>query len=89
MSAIFKKLEEQLKASNKTIVLPDGPDPRILEASARLTADGILDVILVGTPEEFDAAAKETGFDISKCQIIDPKNYDDMDNMVKAMMELR
>ena len=86
---IFDKLTEKLKASPKTVVLPDGPDPRVMDAAQKLSQEGVLGVILVGTQEEFDKAAAEGGYDLSKCQILDPATYDGMDEMVKEFVELR
>ncbi len=86
---IFDKLAMRLKEDRKTIVLPDGPDPRVVEAASRLSQEDILNVVLIGTEEEFEKASKETGFDLSKCEIIDPLKYDEMSNMVDKMVELR
>ena len=86
---MFDQLIETLRAKPRSIVLADGPDPRVLEAASRLTADGVLSVILTGSQEEMDAAAKEGGFDISKCTVLDPKTYPQMDAMVDTMVQLR
>ena len=58
---MFKKLSEQLKANPRTIVFTEGTDARILEAADKLTAEGVLGVILLGKADEVKAAAKETG----------------------------
>jgi phosphate acetyltransferase len=87
--AIFDELKDKLKKESKTIVLPDGPDPRILEAAERLSKENLMKVILVGTEEEFAKNAKEGGYDISGCEIVDPQNYDGMEEMVKTMFDLR
>lgn len=86
---MFKKLSEQLKANPRTIVFTEGTDARILEAADKLTAEGVLGVILLGKADEVKAAAKETGFNIDKCQIIDPEQYADIDAMVDEMVRLR
>ena len=86
---MFKKLSEQLKANPRTIVFTEGTDARILEAADKLTAEGVLGVILLGKADEVKAAAKETGFNIDKCQIIDPEQYADIDAMVDEMVTLR
>ncbi|MCH4006831.1 MAG: phosphate acetyltransferase [Eubacterium sp.] len=87
--SIFTDLKEKLQKDNRTIVLPDGPDPRIMDAAQKLTADDTLKVILIGTQEEFDEGAKKGGYDLSKCEIIDPAKYDGMDEMVAEMVKLR
>ena len=86
---MFTKLTEQLKANPKTIVFTEGTDPRIQDAVAKLTAEGILNVILLGNPDAVKLTAADAKYDISKCEIIDPARYADKDAMVEKMVELR
>ena len=86
---MFDKLIETLKANPRKIVFTEGPDARILEAAARLKEGGFLTPVLVGNVEEVKAAAKKGGFDIEGLEIIDPLNYDKMDEMVDAMVAIR
>ena len=85
----FGELIEILKKSPKKIVFTEGTDPRILEASSRLLASNFLTPILVGKPEAVLAAAEESGFNIRGAQILDPENYERMDEMVEVLCELR
>lgn len=86
---MFTKLTEQLKANPKTIVFTEGDDPRIQDAASKLSAEGILKVILLGNPDAVKLSAADANYDISKCEIIDPARYDDIDTMVEKMVELR
>jgi len=86
---MFDKLIEILKANPRKIVLPDGPDPRIIEAAARLNEGGFLTPVLIGTKEEFETKSKELGFDLTGVEIIDPATYEGMDEMVETMVALR
>jgi phosphate acetyltransferase len=86
---MFDKLIANLKATRRTLVFTEGPDPRILEAAARLKKDNLMDMILIGKVDEVKAAAKAGNFDIAGIEIIDPATYAGMDEMVKTMVELR
>ena len=86
---MFNSLIEKLATDRKTIVFTEGPDARILEATARLKAENVMDVILVGNVAEVEGKAKECGFDIEGVTIIDPETYEGMDEMVAKMVELR
>ena len=86
---MFDKLIEILKANPRKIVFTEGPDARILEASARLKKDGFLTPVLVGKVDEVKAAAAKGGFDIEGLEILDPETYPEMDAMVDKMVELR
>ncbi len=86
---MFTALLKNLKENRRTIVFTEGPDARILEAAARLLKEDLMDVILVGRPDEVKTAAEKGGFDVSKAEIIDPAAYEGMDEMVAKMVELR
>ena len=86
---MFEFLIKKLKAHPRKIVFTEGTDPRILEASARLLSGTFLTPVLVGNPDEIQAAAEDVGFNIRGAEIIDPENFADMDKMVALMVELR
>ena len=87
--AMFDKLLANLKSARKTIVFTEGTDERILNATNRLLAEDLMDVILCGNVDAVNAAAKKFGYNISKATILDPETYEDFDNMVTTMVELR
>ena len=86
---MFETLINKLKAHPRKIVFTEGTDPRILEASARLLSGTFLTPVLVGNPDEIQAAAEKIGFNIRGAIIIDPATFEDMDKMVETMVELR
>ena len=85
----FGVMIENLKNSPKRIVFTEGTDERILEASSRLLAGNFLTPVLVGNPDEVLAAAEEYGYNVRGAQIIDPANYDRIDEMVELLCQLR
>lgn len=86
---MFENLIEILKKTPRKIVFTEGPDARILEAAARLKEGGFLTPVLVGNVEEVKAAAEAGGFDIEGLEILDPLTYEEMEEMVAKMVELR
>ena len=80
---------DSLKRNRKKIVFTEGEDSRILEASQRLIADGIMDVLLCGDPEKIKAAAAAGGFNLTGIELADPSTYPEMDKMVDEMVALR
>jgi len=86
---MFNKMANELRGSGRTLVYTEGTDPRIQESAAKLTAEGIMNIILLGNVDEVKAAAADKGFDISKCEIIDPADYAEIDDMVEQMVALR
>ncbi len=86
---MFQKLIDKLKADPKRIVFTEGTDARIQEAAARLLAEGFLTPVMVGGVDEVKAAAAKNGFDLTGAEIVDPANYDKMEEMVESMVQLR
>lgn len=86
---MIDNLKKKLQDAGRRIVFTEGTDARILEATDRLVKEGFLGVVLVGDPDQVKAAAEKGGFDIGDSQIVDPANYERMDEMVSTMVALR
>lgn len=86
---MFGELISSLKKNPKKIVFTEGTDPRILEAASRLLASTFLKPVLVGDEKEIRLAAEEACYNINGAEIMDPGNYDDMETMVDALVEIR
>lgn len=85
----FGQMIDILKKNPKTIVLTEGTDARVLEASSRLLASNFLHPILIGNPDKIYEAAEECGFNIRGSEIINPATYEKMDEMVELFCEIR
>lgn len=85
----FGQMIDELRKDPKKIVFTEGEDPRILEASSRLLASNFLSPILVGNEEKVLAAAEKSGYNIRGAEIIDPENFDRINEMVALFCELR
>lgn len=73
----------------KKIVLPEGADPRVVEAAAILVKRKLCDVILVGDPDIIRENAKKLRVSLDGVTICDPNNYDHFEEMVEAFVEAR
>lgn len=82
-------LLEKAKAEYSHIVLPEGEDDRILEAAHRLLADDIVELTILGNPDEINARAKELGFDLSKAHLKDPQTDPQLEEFAEEFAELR
>ena len=86
---LFVSLTNKIKGKNLTVVFPEGEEPRILGAAARLNKDDLLKPILIGNVDAINKCAKQFDFDIDGIEIIDPNTYDEYDAMVEAFVERR
>ena len=86
---MLTKFIDKLKRDERTLVFPEGLDPRILEAASRLKNNCVLDPILLGNVEEVKKVAADHFINIDGIEIIDPLNYDKFDEMVNLLVEIR
>ena len=80
-------IKERAKADKKTIVLPESMDRRTWEAAEKILAEGIADLVILGTPEEVEANSK--GLNVSGAKVIDPNTSDKLAEYVEKLVELR
>ena len=85
------QLTQWAKRERKTIVLPEGDDDRILQAAARLIAQQLVNLVLLGDSATIAASIKRLGIDLSldTITIIDPADAPQYEDYVETLYELR
>ena len=76
----------------KRIVLPEGADPRVVEAASILSQRQLCKVILVGDPQVIRANAEKRRISLDECHnitIVDPQNYDGLQEIIETFVEAR
>ena len=82
---IKKKAQSKLM----TIVLPEGDEPRTVQAAKIIKDDGLANPVLLGSKTAVEKTAKDTNTDISGIEIIDPATSPKAENYAKELFELR
>ncbi|EXS30169.1 phosphate acetyltransferase [Acinetobacter sp. 742879] len=87
-SAFRHELVQKSIAAKKRIVLPEGDEPRTIQAAAICQARGIADCILLAKPDAVHDVAKARGIELpAELAIVDPDSI--RDQYVVPMVELR
>lgn len=82
------QLVKRAQAANKRIVLPEGSEPRTVQAAAICQARGIARCVLLAKPEDVHAVAKVQGIELPPgLEILDPDLI--RERYVGPMVELR
>ncbi|WP_225747953.1 phosphate acetyltransferase [Eikenella sp. Marseille-P7795] len=82
------RMMEQARAANKRIVLPEGDEPRTVEAAAICQSKGIARCVLLAKPEAVREVAANRGITLPESlEIIDPDSI--REQYVAPMVELR
>ncbi len=84
-------LLKKAQADKKHIVLPEGTDPRILQASRELLNDNAVDITLLGNPEQIRLTVQnlDLGLNLDKVSIIDPVNSPYFEEYADTLYEMR
>lgn len=87
-AAFRYQLVQRAQAANKKVVLPEGEEPRTIQAAAICQQRGIAQCILLGNPERIAQKAASLGVQLPKeLQILDPDEI--RSQYVQPMVELR
>jgi len=90
---LLAKLKSRARAYPQHLVLPEGEDPRVVAAAARLAAEGIAKITLLGRVAAIQAAARDAGGDASahlaKVAIVDPAASAHVDRYAQIYLERR
>ena len=88
-SAFRHQVVKKAQQSNMRIVLPEGSEPRTVEAAAICQSRGIAQCVLLAKPEDVQQVAKNRDITLpDDIEIIDPDNIDH-DKYITAMVERR
>ena len=85
---VFESLKTNLVGKNVRIVLPEGKEPRILQATKRLVKETDVIPVLLGKPEKIKIYLEIEGI-TEGYEVIDPDHYAKFDEMVAALVERR
>ena len=80
MSDFLQRMKDAAKADKKTIVLPEGEDPRTIEAAKKIVEEGLANLVILGDPAEID---------VDGVTVIDPKNAEQHEAYAAKFAELR
>jgi phosphate acetyltransferase len=83
------ELIERAKADRRRIVLPEGDDERVLRGAEILVRRGVVDVTLLGNPDELKTRAGAIGVDLDGIELVDPVTSPLRDDFAKRYFELR
>ena len=87
---LFNTLKDKAIANRQRIILPEGTEPRTLQAANQIIADGIADITLIGDPGKITEAANDLGLThISEASIIDPNDDQKTEKYAQLFYELR
>ena len=80
MSDFLNRMKAAAKADLKTVVLPEGEDPRTIEAAKKIIDEGLAKLVILGNSDEID---------VPGATVIDPRNAEKHEEYAQKFAELR
>lgn len=72
--SILDRFKSQAQARKKTIVLPEGHDPRTVEAARLATDEGLANIIVLGEQQAVQEQFDKLGLSAEGIELVDPAN---------------
>ena len=87
MSELVNKIIANASALNKTVVLTEGEDKRVVAAASEIVSRKIAKIVLLGDEEQIKA--ENPGVDLSGVQIVNPLTSPKLQEYAELLYELR
>lgn len=86
---ILDLIRERARAKNRKVVLPEGEEPRVIAAAAKIVKEKIAQVTLLGKTDIIIGLAAENGLNPDSVKIIDPVTSAWLDDFAAEFHEIR
>lgn len=88
--SISEKIRQRAKQNVKKIVLPEGEEPRMIEAAQMIYREGFANLVFLGKKEKIKEAAKIASIDFpEEIEIIDPEFAENLEAYADIYYDLR
>ena len=87
--SFIDSIKEKAKKENKSIVLPESNDIRVLKGAEKAIKENYANIVLVGDENEIQKLAKDNDIDISKAKIVNPRTSEKYEEYANLFYELR
>lgn len=86
---LVARIQQKARKAQKTIVLPEGEDARVLAAAQLAAETGLAHVVVLGEKDDVASRAREHGVNLADVSIVDPAKSSRSDRYVQTLYELR
>lgn len=86
---ILQTIRERASSDVQHIILPEGDDPRTIEAAAICARDRIAKITVIGNEEKVRSLASETGANLNGVDVLDHRSSSDFKRFAEIYHQLR
>ncbi len=88
-SIFIQQIIDAAKLKQRSVVLPEGADERVLEAAHTINSEGIAKIILLGDEIQIADAFAEKGWSLDGITVINPETSDKLQGYADTFYEMR
>ena len=88
MDVMFK-IKEKAKAKRKRVVLPEGTEERMIQATKKILAEELAQVTLLGDEDQIKKLAQSNNLDLSQVKVITPEHSSKLEEYAEEYHQLR
>ena len=85
----LSQIKDRARKKKRRVVLPEGTEPRTIQAAKKILSDEIAAVTLLGDEKEIEKLSKEYGLQPGRADVINPAHSKDYNRFVAEFVELR
>jgi phosphate acetyltransferase len=86
---VLDKIKQMAQAQKRKVVLPEGTEPRVVQAAKAIVEEKIASVVILGNKDEIGRLASEHGLDLDLVEVIDPENSELLPKFANMFFEKR
>ena len=86
---VMQSLIDRARALQKTLVLPETQDTRVLQAAELVLREKLASVVLLGNPDTIARDARGAGVSVDGAHIVDPATSPRHDSYAALLLERR
>jgi phosphate acetyltransferase len=86
---ILEQIRQRASADLQHIILPEGDDPRTIEAAAICARDRVAKITVIGSEEKIRELAASTGANLNGVDIVDQRKSHDLKKLAEIYHQLR
>lgn len=86
---ILEQIRQRASADLQHIILPEGDDPRTIEAAAICARDRVAKITVIGSEEKIRELAASTGANLNGVDIVDQRRSHDLKKLAEIYHQLR
>lgn len=86
---IMTKIKEKAKLKKKRVVLPEGIEERMIQATKKILTEGLAEVTLLGEEKKIKELFKSHQLDLNQVKVINPSTSSKFDEYAEEYYQLR